>query len=118
MTNPTRSSTSSLQAAIRRRAEEIYVRSGRIAGRDLKNWEQAEREIRQETTEEQFRRAVVVRVHGVQYIGEYEQASAQGYAPGEFGEGMTIPVRFAGEKMFVTRPNGMELETTIVKKVG
>jgi hypothetical protein len=54
----------------------------------------------------------------VQYIGEYDAETAQGYSPGEFGDGMTIPVRFDGEKMFVTRPNGVELETTVVKKVG
>jgi hypothetical protein len=36
----------------------------------------------------------------------------------EFGKGKVVPVRFAGNKMFVKRPNGKELETTIVKKIG
>ena len=108
-----------LREAIRRRAEEIYVRSGRIPGRDLKNWAQAEKEILQEISHlELRRRAVVVKVHGVEYVGEYTPESSLGYSPGEFGEGMTIPVRFEGDKMFVTRPNGVELETTVVKKVG
>jgi hypothetical protein len=29
-----------------------------------------------------------------------------------------IAVRFEGEKMFLKRPNGSELETTIVHKIG
>lgn len=32
------------QEAIRRRAEEIYIRNGRIPGRDNENWAQAEQE--------------------------------------------------------------------------
>ena len=32
----------------RRRAEEIYIRNGRIPGRDVENWTQAEEEIRAE----------------------------------------------------------------------
>src|ERR1019366_8201076 len=31
--------------AIRQRAEEIYIRNGRIPGRDMENWAQAEQEI-------------------------------------------------------------------------
>ena len=113
------SGSGDLQDAIRHRAEEIYARSGRIAGRDLENWALAEQEVRRErAATASRRRAVVVKVHGVEYTGEYRVESAQGYSPGEFGEGMTIPVRFAGDRMFVTRPNGLELETTLVKKVG
>lgn len=104
--------------AIRRRAEEIYIRSGRIPGRDLDNWSQAEQEIRRESTPAALRKAVVVRVDGVAYIGEYRAEDCDGYQPGELGKGAAIPVRFAGNKMFVKRPNGKELETTIVKKIG
>jgi hypothetical protein len=105
--------------AIRRRAEEIYIRNGRIPGRDLENWAQAEREILRETTQSPTRRtAIVVSVNGVQYVGEYALESADGYAPGEFSKGVPVPVRFHGDKMFVKRPNGKELETTIVKKIG
>ncbi len=119
MTRPNRSGSAELREAIRLRAEEIYARSGRIPGRDLQNWSQAEQEIRRQVSAGGPRRhAVVVKVHGVQFVGEYDQESSQGYSPGEFGEGMTIPVRFDGDKMFVTRPNGVELETTVIKKVG
>jgi len=105
------------QEAIRRRAEEIYIRNGRIPGRDLENWTQAEQEITREAAEHSLRRtAIVVKVNGVQYIGEYATDSTDGYTPGEFTKGVPVPVRFDGDKMFVKRPNGKELETRIVKK--
>lgn len=110
--------------AIRRRAEEIYIRSGRIPGRDLENWAQAEQEILQESAQLQAavnparRTAIVVKVNGVQYVGEYTADSCDGYTPGEFAKGVPVPVRFHGDKMFVKRPNGKELETTIVNKIG
>lgn len=104
--------------AIRRRAEEIYIRSGRVPGRDLENWSQAEEEIKQEAAGSTRRKAVVVRVNGVEYLGEYEPEDCDGYRPGELGKGKVVPVRFEGNKMFVRRPNGKELETTIVKKIG
>jgi hypothetical protein len=104
--------------AIRRRAEEIYIRNGRIPGRDLENWAQAEQEILRESAEPPTRKAIIVKVNGAQYVGEYNPASSDGYLPGEFGPGATIPVRFLGDKMFVQRPNGKILETTIVKKIG
>ena len=105
--------------AIRRRAEEIYIRNGRIPGRDVENWAQAEQEILQEFADRPHRKtAIVVRVNGAEYIGEYNPESSDGYVPGEFGAGASVPVRFHGDKMFVKRPNGKELETTIVKKTG
>lgn len=109
---------SELHEAIRRRAEEIYIRSGRIPGRDLENWSQAEEEIKRETAGATRRKAVVVRVDGVEYFGEYRPEDCDGYQPGELGKGKVVPVRFDGNKMFVKRPNGKELETTIVKKIG
>src|SRR5260370_239894 len=69
--------------AIRRRAEEIYIRNGRIAGRDVENWVQAETEILREAECHSRRAAVVVRVGGVRYVGEYSVEAADGYAPGE-----------------------------------
>ncbi len=103
-----------LQDAIRRRAEEIYIRNGRIPGRDVQNWVQAEKEVLAESaTHAAHRTAVVVNVNGVQYTGEY-LPGADGYIPGEFASGEPVPVRIAGDKMFVKRPNGRELETTIV----
>jgi len=106
-----------LHEAIRHRAEEIYVESGNIPGRDLENWSQAEQEIMQQLTSPAPRKAVVVRVNGLQYIGEYLTEAANGYTPGEIAPGASVPVRFDGEKMFVRRPNGDELETVIVRKI-
>ena len=109
---------SKLHEAIRLRAEEIYVRSGRTPGHDTENWALAEAEIKRETAGAMPRKAVVVRVNGVQYFGEYHPDDCDGYQPGELGKGKVVPVRFDGNKMFVKRPNGKELETTIVKKIG
>jgi hypothetical protein len=108
-----------LHDAIRQRAEEIYVRNGRVPGRDVQNWIQAEREILGEAAERQSRRnAVVINLDGTRYVGEYAAESAEGYTPGEFAAGDPVPVRFEGEHMFIQRPNGRELKTTLVKEVG
>lgn len=107
-----------LHQRIRARAEEIYYSSGCVPGRDLENWAQAEKEIREETAFDSARRtAVAIKVNGVLYVGEYARESSGDYAPGEFAKGAPVPVRFEGEKMFVRRPNGRELETTIIRKV-
>jgi hypothetical protein len=106
-----------LHEAIRQRAEEIYLRGGRIPGRDLENWTRAEQEIRREKEGPGRRTAVVIRVRGVQYVGEYKRESCDGYQPGEFSAGIPVPVRFSGRRMFVRRPNGKELETVIVEKI-
>lgn len=103
---------------IRRRAEEIYFRNGQIPGRDAENWAQAEHEIQDETKSGYRRNAIVVSVNGVRYIGEYQQESSDGYTPGEFDPGASVAVRLDGDKMFVIRPNGKELETTIVRRIG
>jgi hypothetical protein len=104
--------------AIRRRAEEIYIRNGRIPGRDVENWAQAEREILRESSPPPNRRtAIVVKVNGVQYVGEYDLASSDGYLPGEFGPGTAVQVRFHGNKMSIQRPDGSILETTVVQKI-
>ena len=116
--NPAPAPSPDQHEAIRRRAEEIYVRNGRIPGRDLENWTQAEREIMREASEHAGRRtAIVVKVNGVQYIGEYTPDCADGYTPGEFTKGVPVPVRFDGDRMFVKRPGGKELETRVVKRV-
>jgi Protein of unknown function (DUF2934) len=107
-----------LHDAIARRATEIFEKSGRIPGRDLENWVRAEAEILSEVQQDVRKSAVVVRVNGVQYVGEYQLVSADGYAPGEFAKGDLVPVRFDGDKMFVQRPNGKELATRIVRQVG
>jgi|SRR5579864_1278564 len=106
-----------LQKAIAQRAGEIYQQSGCIPGRDMENWCQAETEIRREYEPSHTRAgAIKVRVDGLEYIGEYSAASAGGYKPGEFAANDPVPVRFVGDKMYVRRPNGKELETRIVRK--
>ena len=108
--------TLDLQEAIRRRAEEIYIQSGRIPGRDVENWTQAELEVR--AAQPNRLRAILVKVHGVQYVGEYTEDSADGYVPGEIGPGASVGIRLDGDKMFVRRSNGKELETHIVRRIG
>jgi hypothetical protein len=104
---------------MRRRAEEIYEKSGRIPGRDLHNWALAEAQIRMETANRSARKpAVVVNVEGVQYVGECDSALASGYNPGEFVAGDPVRVRFESGKMLVIRPNGQHLETTIINPAG
>lgn len=107
-----------LHETILKRAEEIYVRNGSVPGRDLENWAQAEQEILRERGFSTKRTAVVIDVDGVLYIGEYKSLSSNGYYAGEFDTGDEVSVRFEGEKMFVKRANGEELETTIVVKTG
>src|ERR1039458_9696351 len=106
--NPWPTTPADQHEAIRRRAEEIYIRNGRVPGRDLENWAQAEQEIARESS--QARRTAII----VKYI----PSLSDGYLPGEFGPGASVPVRFHGDKMLVKRPNGKILETTIVKKIG
>ncbi len=115
--NPWPTPAADQHEAIRRRAEEIYIRNGRIPGRDVENWAQAEQEILRESAQPPIRRtAIIVKVNGEEYVGEYDPATSDGYVPGEFGPGTSVPVRFHDDKMFVKRPNGKILETTIVKK--
>ena len=115
---PGREVADDLHEAIRARAEQIYESSGKIPGRDIENWMQAEREIRSEAGQHARRRtAVVVNIDGVDYVGEYEFSAADGYAPGEFAAGDPVAVRFEEDKMYVKRPNGKELETRIVSNL-
>jgi hypothetical protein len=104
-----------LNRAIRRRAEEIYYRNGEIPGHDLDNWAQAESEILNELSSPR-RNAIVVRIDGVSYTGEYNPTASDGYTPGEFRPGAPVPVRVDGDRMVIIRRNGKELETTIVQK--
>ena len=104
--------------AIRRRAAELYQRGGRAEGHDLENWCQAEAEILRESATHSVRRAVVINLKGIIYTGEYESDSAEGYTPGEWKAGDPVPVRVAGDKLYLRRRNGQELQTTIVKRIG
>jgi hypothetical protein len=107
-----------MQEAIRRRATELYQSGGATEGHDLQNWYQAEAEIVRELSLHPTRCAVVVNVNGVVYTGEYESASADGYTAGEWKAGDPVPVRLAGDKLYLRRPNGRELETNVVKRIG
>jgi hypothetical protein len=107
-----------MQEAIRRRATELYERGGAVAGQDSANWYQAEAEILRESSGSPVRRAIVVNVQGVVYTGEYESASADGYTPGEWKPGDPVPIRLSGDQLYLRRPNGRELQTTVVKRIG
>jgi hypothetical protein len=107
-----------LAEAIRRRARELYRRGGAVEGHDVENWYQAEAEIIRETGTRSPRRAVVVNVQGVVYTGEYDSSSADGYTPGEWKPGDPVPIRLAGDRLYLRRHNGRELQTTIVKRIG
>ena len=109
-------SAADLHDRIRRRAEDIYIRSGRVPGRDVENWTQAEREILAEAGKPRSHAAIVVKVNGVKYICEYQPESSEGYVPGEFPVGSSVSVRLQGDKIFVKRPNGKELETRIMRR--
>ena len=74
-----------LHEAIRRRAEEIYIQSGRIPGRDAQNWSQAEHEIWEQAAKQGRRSAIVLKVNGTRYVGEYSPESSDGYVPDETG---------------------------------
>jgi hypothetical protein len=106
------------QEAIRRRATELYQRTGALPGHDLDNWCAAEAEIMRESAGYHTRLAIVVNVGGVVYTGEYESAFAEGYVPGEWKPGDPVPVRFSGDKLYLRRGNGRELKTIIVKRIG
>ena len=103
--------------AIRHRAEQIYIQSGCVAGRDVENWAQAEREIRDAAPQDR-RTAIIVKVNGVEYVGEYTAESADGYVPGEIAAGSPVVVRLQGDEMYLGRSNGKELATRIVRKIG
>jgi hypothetical protein len=107
-----------LQEAIRRRATELFRKGGGVVGHDTDNWYQAEAEILRESVTQLARRAVVVNLQGVVYTGEYDSSLADGYTPGEWQPGDPVPIRLAGDKLYRRRPNGRELQTTIVKRIG
>lgn len=96
----------------------MFQSSGAVAGHDVDNWYQAEAEILRESAGSPVRRAIVVNIGGIVYTGEYDCTSADGYVPGEWKPGDPVPVRLAGDKLCLRRPNGRELQTTIVRRIG
>ena len=87
--------------AIRRRATELFQSSGNVDGHDLDNWCQAEAEVLREISAHAVRRAVVVNLGGVVYTGEYDRTAADDYTPGEWKPGERVPVRLAGDKLYL-----------------
>jgi hypothetical protein len=104
-----------IEAAIRRRAQELYELRGRTPGHEVEDWLQAEAEVMRPAAPKAA--YVVVRLDGVTYAGEYDPELCDGYTPGEFRTGAPLEVRFEGDKMFVKRPNGRELEARLVRKM-
>ena len=111
-------SSSSTQETLRRHGAQVYEISGAAKRFDAENCYQAEAEVLRESALRSLRRAIVVNIEGVVYTGEYECSSAEGYVPGEWKAGDPIAVRVAGDKLYLRRRNGHEIETTIVKRIG
>ena len=109
--------SNSLEAAIRQRAQELYEQRGRLPGFEVEDWLRAEAEVKKERTQRLARSAYVsVKVAGVTYVAEYDPDHSEGYCPGEFRAGEPVRVRLEREKMFIMRPNGVELETRVVRQ--
>jgi hypothetical protein len=106
-----------MQDAIRRRATELFERSGSVPGHDVENWCQAELEVLKEQATQLLRPAVVIKFEGVLYTCEYEPDSPGTYTPGEWKPGDPVTLRIAGDKFYLRRHNGSELQTTITKRV-
>jgi len=107
-----------LHKLTRRRAQEIYIRNGRVPGRDRINGAQPEEEIRAEFEPASRPTAIVIRGSGVRYVGEYTHEAGDGYAPGKFKPAAPVPVRLDGDRMLVERPHGKVLETKIARPIG
>jgi len=110
--------TAEIEAAIRRRAQELYERRGKVPGHEVEDWLQAEAEVLAlNPTQAGRKRAVVVKVAGVTYTGEYDPKHCRGYTPGELSAGQPLRVRFQDDRMFIARPDGLELEARIIRTV-
>lgn len=106
-----------LVEAIRRRAQAIYEARGRTPGHEVEDWLRAEAEVLRAAAPRRRTAQIVVKFAGVTYTGEYEPESCGGYRPGEFRPGEPLRVRFEADRIYITRPNGRELEARVVKKV-
>ena len=89
--------------AVRRRAEEIYTRNGKIPGHDLGNWAQAEQEILREIRPAAPRTPLSSESKTRNMLAN-TVPTADGYRPGEFGPGASVLVTFNGHRMQVLRP--------------
>lgn len=110
-----RARTPEIEAAIRRRAQQLSEQRGGTPGHEVEDWLQAEAEVTR-ASRPAPPAFVVIRVAGITYTGEYDPQHCDGYTPGEFHAGVPMEVRFEADKMFVKRPNGKELQTRIVRR--
>ena len=101
--------------AIRHRAQQLFELRGCTPGHEVEDWLCAEAELRRECASQKSAH-VVIKLDGVTYTGEYDPANCDGYHPGELAAGAPTRIRLLQDKMFIQRPNGKELETTIVKR--
>ena len=108
------SRTPEVENAIRRRAQQLYEQRGRALGHEVEDWLQAESEVLRPADFPPAPAYLQVRLNGVVYTGEYDRNHCGGYVPGEISRNAQVELRFAGEKMFLKRGNGVELETRIV----
>jgi DUF2934 family protein len=101
--------------AVRRRAQQMFEQRGRIPGHEVEDWLRAEAELRRESASRNSAH-VLIKLDGVNYTGEYDPTNCDGYHPGELAPGTRTRIRLVQDKMFIQRPNGKELETTIVNR--
>ena len=60
---------------------------------------------------------ISVEIGEVTYVGSYWPRTVWSYSPTEFIVNDPIEVRIDGKHMFVKRPNGKELKTTIIQRI-
>lgn len=60
---------------------------------------------------------ISVRLGDMTYVGSYWPRTVWSYAPTEFIVNDPIEIRIDGKHMFIKRPNGKELKTTIVQRI-
>jgi hypothetical protein len=112
---PLQNRTAEIEAAIRRRAQELSEQRGGAPGHEVEDWLQAETEILAKHKPAGRKRTVVVKVAGVTYTAEYDPEQCRGYKPGELKAGQPLRVRFQDDRLFIARPDGLELEARIVR---
>ena len=103
------------EEAIRHRAQQMFEQRGCIPGHEVEDWLRAEAELRRESASRKSAH-VVINLEAVTYTGEYDPANCDGYHPGELAPGTRTRIRLVQDRMFIQRPNGKELEATIVKR--
>jgi hypothetical protein len=111
-------SDTELRELIARRARELWEQRGRADGHAEEDWLQAETEVLQARQREAASKTcfIVVKFAGSVYTAAYDTEHCEGYRPGELRKGTPVPVRLADDKIYIKRPNGKELEATILKR--